>query len=544
MCKGGLIPMKRTKYVFFSGAVLLLIVLLSACDFKSFIAHFANMTGWTTRINIQNPHAVDVDVDITVYGDYGTEWATTQVTIPAEGFFRAFVQDIFPKNIPQTGSIELVAYEPGLTPKVTAMIMFDYNDGPALGGLQAFNNPQKVLNFPWFENSLAFATGIAVFNVNDWEIQVILKAVAFDGTAWYSDTFTLAPKERLIGYPSDFFPGPIPEDTNFSVHASGKVAGFIIVHNNVLSKAEAINGVPIATKKQDYFLNDTGMDLNNRPTRMLFSPDGNRIYVRTEGSSRVLVINRSSLTLEQEFSYGSFGDIALSPDGMDLFITDYTQGIIQRMSTRNFQSTTFDTVSHPIDLAISNNGRWLGVVYDDSNYRIYDLESSGIYNFSLGSGVSLRECIFTQDSQYFLTVDYNNDTMHIFNLGDITTSTYTLDEPGPRCLIQNPNNWNIYVGGNSDTISVINYPGFSDAGSLTVGGNQYQMAFSPDGRLLYIPSIDDSQLRVYDTQVNLFSGGFVQTLDLGGAVICIAAAPNGIVFYNLNSDPYLLRMMF
>jgi len=545
--------MIHIKRVVLGIVILLVLTSLSACPFEQFVAHYANEYGFTTRIKIQNPHSIDINVTIRAYDNDGTLQATANVVVPGGGFYTNAIEDIFGQTpIPGTGSLRIISDEPTLTPKVSSIILFDYNNGPALGGLQSFHNIQKVLNFPWFENSPTFSTGIAVLNVNPWTIQVILKAGGPDGTIYNSTTQTLAPMQRIIGYPGDFFPDKqvIPEDATLSVHASGNVAGFIILHNNDLSKIEAINGVPQIVERTEFTLDipEQVLDVNYYAIQMIFSPDGNFIYLRSEAENAVIVIDRHMGAKGQIVStipMTGAGEMALSADGRYLYVGDSIATKICRISTSDYTLEDFKDGVNPMLLSRSTDGKFLAAV-NDSNYHLINLnpalkDKDIIEPFP--EGADIKSCTFTEDSEYLLAVDSGHNVLYAI-ASDGTLSSYPIGSPDAYSIRQQPGNGMIFIGHRSEQISVFNYPSFSLSQPLTAPTSLfYMLDFSPDGRFLYAPSFYGQTLYVFDM---LKDSEIVVEYNLDGSVIGLACAPEGrsIYFVDLNNSSYPLMRIY
>lgn len=527
--------MKIIRTLVLLSTILVLLLCMSGCDFTQYVAHYANVAGWTTRINIQNPHTVDVQVTIDAFDNAGVLSGTAVVTIPARGFVKDYVQNLFPAAIPGTGSLRITAAEPTGIPKVSSIIIFDYNGGPSMGGLQSFAHPAKVIHIPWFENSETFHTGIAVLNVNDYPIVAVLVATTASGTVHYSDTFHLQPMQRIIGYPTDYFPGGLPAETNLSIQASGNVAAFIILHDSTYTKVEAINGVPEIPKKVEYGYPDTYSDLNSRPNEMVCTPDGSRLFIRTESPSQFVAFDIPNRTVTGHIDLSGWGGLAIHPDGLSLFIGDTSLGKVLLFNLRNETMTEFADFPDPRNIAVSNDGRWLGVA-GTTYYRLYDLNGTGFHEVATGL-THVYDCAFTGDSACFMVVDHTGQKLHAIDVNSHVITEVSLPI-SPRCLVQHPGNGQIYIAGAEDKLMEITYPGFSINSTLTLGGNVYAMVFSPDGRMLYIPCLTDDMLWTYDPYSMLLS----PMRSLYGDVVCIQTTPEGdMLFFALNDLPFTLR---
>jgi len=527
---------------------------LCGCPFVQYIAHYAVEQGFTTRINIQNPHSADVFVEIFVYDNDGVLMAIGEVVVPARGFFQDYIQSIPGlESLPGTGSIRIVAEEPGFTQKVSSIILFDYAGGPALGGLQSFSQPQKVLHFPWFQNTADSATGIAVLNVNDWPIQVVLRASASDGTIYDSDTQTLAPMQRIIGYPDDFFPPgkSIPENANLSVHAGGNVAGFIILHNNELTRIEAINGVPQVPHRTEFIVEaPVGVtNLNGNATDTIFSPDGNFIYIRTQLDYNVLVIDRNADSkgqIIQTIPFLGAGGMALSADAKYLYVGDVVEDRVYGISTTTFDKELYREFTNPWHAACSNDGELLMLASHDEVALDYlnAVQAPFGVTVALPDNADIRGGICTGDSNYFLVLDTANDMLYAIDPGGSLESYAMGGATTAESLAQQPDNRDIYIGHRGNEITVMAYPGFYYVATFQPDDAYFMdLAFSPDGRFLYAPSYGSQMLYVFDL---LKSGDSLFTYPLAAPTMSIGCAPEGrVIYFSEDSYPeYPLKMIY
>lgn len=399
--------------------------------------------------------------------------------------------------------------------KVNAIVLFETasgSAGPCMAGLQSFRSPQKALHFPWFENSTDFWTGIAVLNVNDFPVTVFFRAVEPDGTKHESATLSLTARQRIVQYPGTLFPGGLPAETNLHCFASGPVAGFLILHNLTLSKAEAINGVPdtpvTPTLKNPpvTFADLTGDDSTN----LRFSPDGSRVYVR--GVYRMRVYDRYSgaLLYLRPSDYGDWGPLAITPDGRYLFTANMSTGELYRFDTGSFTESLFLNSAAATGLDCSPDGRYLGIVTNSSIF-VWDLAANQLVDWAtFTGGTTFTDCKFTADSRFLLATDSSARKLYVTSMSLLARMTIDLTQR-PTCLAQDPSTGHIYVGCSeiSNNLLIFENQTFYPVGSpLTASGAAgliYHIAVSPDGRQVYTGSVlGDNCLWVYDTLMGTF----------------------------------------
>lgn len=515
-------------------------LLLSGCFFTQYIAHYANLAGWKTLIKIMNPHGQAVDVHIVCRNDDGTEAAAADISIPARGFYRADIENVFATPIPATGSLFITANEPSATPKVTSVLMFEYEGGPALAGLQSFQSPQKAVHIPWYNNSDEEKTGLGILNVNPYTIQAVIWAKSASGTVTRSNTIELDPYARKVGFPVDFFPPRtlVPADACVSIYASGKVAGFVVTYDTAITKSEAVNGIPQIPARVEAGALQTVVNLNALATRMLFSPDGTVAYIRTESPYTLTVMNMTDHSIIGTYPTTSYGDAALSADAKTVYFSDRTDDAIYAMNTSSYTVSKIADYESPTNLSVSNDGHWL-LVTNSTGWKAFNLD--GLRPRSQSGFTNIQDAVFSEDSKFIYVADFTEKKLTSFELATSEIKEINVAD-SPRCLLQLPGTSHLYAAGNGSRVYQIALPGFSLTSTMiNAGSTVYRLAASPDGRLLYIPCVGDQHLWLYDT----LTGELKDWKALGASVICIAVTPEGDrVYFVQNTGSYSLRYFY
>lgn len=534
--------MSFKRLVLLTGAVFLLVT-LCGCDFTQYISHYAKMAGWSTMVSIQNPHRQDVGVTIVAYGDNGTQAASKNVTIPARGFFSDTVQNIFaPTAIPDTGSLKITATEPSYIPKVNSLALFDYGAGPALGGLQSFANPAKVVHFPWFDNATPNQTGIAILNTAPYKIQVHLKASTQSGTTYYSDYYTLAPNQKMLGYAGDFFgSGVTGAKTTVNAWASGNIAGFMILHNSTLQKVEAINGIPDVVTAPTFALGtSTGPNLNSYPRRMVFTRDGNYLITRTGDGYRVY--NRYDNDIVASSTTYAAGDVALDATGTFMYICDQTDGKVYSMSVPTGSGIVFRTERATLAgvhrICVSNDGRYLAGI-SETDYRVWDI-SDGYSLVTSGTvtGGGLYECIFTNDSRHLVISDYDNDRLIRYDTVAHTQNTTALAST-PRFMVHSDHTGYLYISTTTNDILRYRASDFSSQGVITLDSNVYFLSLTADQKTLYAGTYTTGKLYAYDLVSSTFKVN--GTVNVTNPYPLIVSPEGDAVFYCQYGGSYPIK---
>ncbi len=369
-------PFKKFVPLFF---LLLSIFFLSGCTFVQYIAHYANQYGWKTKLTIKNGNPADTDITLEFYDNEGNKISTATFTLPAHGSKTDYVENFFPDSIPDTGSIKIISTEEGVVSKISSIILFEHSSTKGdvcLAGLQGARIPSTLLSFPWFENSTDYTTGIAILNTSNYDVVATMRACDGNGNCVYSKPIKLKPMQRIIGFASDFFNEQIPSMATMDVYATGKVAGFIIMYNGNLTKAEAINGVEnekckypryiiYTTNNETSILQDFGICIKE-------SKDLNKIYI-SERDKGIRICDKSNLdnNILIQISQSFYGKFDVSPDGRRLVVSNRDEDKLLEVNLEDKTVSEIDSLSNPWSVAFSNDGNYLAVGTVDGNIILY-----------------------------------------------------------------------------------------------------------------------------------------------------------------------------
>lgn len=512
----------------------------SYTTYTQYIAHYAKLAGWTTRLSIANPHAAIAHADIYAYDDAGNLCGQAlNVTLPARGSYVAAIADIFALPVPDTGSLVLKIEEPGesLVPQISAIAVFEYAGGPSMGGLAAMPAPQRVLHFPWFQNSASFRTGIAILNVEPWDIEVVFRARNTGGNLRYnSQTFRLGHKERIIRYTSDLFTVTPPEYCNLSVYASGRVAGFSILHSSDYAKVEAINGIPIGQEIPD-LAKDTVLveDLGEGAVDIVQSAEGNALLIRGDDTSLYLY-DLFSQAVTQQTTFAGWGGMDQRPDGKAIYVGDHYEDQIYQVDPGSIANkSVFASFTDPDEIACSTDGRFLAAA-NKSSVGLFDIDTgASVFNQPGFSRVS--DIAFTMDSKYVLAVDRTLNKLWAHRIDGMVDNREIPLSAEPLSLAVHPVSGAIIIGHGTNVLTIVSYPEFTTS-TLTAAASSTgfpALACSPDGRRVYAPCAADGKLYV------LYPAGnrLVQPTTVAGHATCITVSPDGCNIYYVSDDSKL-----
>ncbi len=540
--------MSRAKLFCHAISCSALLILAAGCDFTQYLAHYATTAGWSSKISVQNPYNVAIKTVFSVIDENGASVAQKEIWIPAKGHYASPVQNIFPVAIPTQGAIKVVSSEPSVVRKVNGIAMFDYGGGQALGGLQTFSKPSQTLYFPWFENTSSKRTGITVLNTENFPIQIFLRATSASGETRQSGNITLGPGKKIVGYADDFFgpdkdrlptdsnasPDPdsrtpltLPEEATLSTFGSGKMAGFLIVHDNGVQEVEAINGVPGETAVLSLAIppgQGPAMPFGTTPTFAEFTRDGNYLIIRF--GPNIVAFDRYNEVIARTTSVPSGNAMALSPTGRTIYYASHEADNVYAAGTPLPNVLFFPRVIGHIQyadcLAASRDGKYLGAV-NDTTYTVWDLTNG---NAVVATGTNDDEmyyrCIFSDDSAQFIFTSIKNNRLYHLDLA--SAALHYTDLPNRAVtVVQSPFSRKYYVSSDEQVIPVDGTT-FNDLTPIPVNGDPYNLFFSPGGDFLYIPCNGSSKLHIYNEPLAKFEA---QDYDLEYNPMAPALSPEG-----------------
>ncbi len=531
MKKGG-----RVLSIFFLFPIVLL---FSACDFTQYIAHYANQYGWRTKLTIRNGNLSDTDLTLEFYDNDGNKVSTVDMTLKGGGFTTDYVENFFPDSLPETGSIKIISHEPGFVSKITSIILFEYGGGKSdmcMGGLQGAREVSKYLSFPWFENSSTFTTGIAILNVSGHDVVATMRANTEDGNFIYSKPIKLKPMQRIIGFPSSFFNETIPNMSTLDVFATGDITGFIIMYNNDITKAEAINGVINRNNFPEnisYKTSVFGKTFDNKGTTIKLSRDLDKLYV-FETNKGIYAFDKDKLS-DGDLIYSKSvfgGTFDVSPDGKTLVVADWAVGELFEIDLENNTKNVIDNVSGVNIVTFSNDGNYLAIGSSGDSVVLYevDLENhSYIPFYSLSfSGGDIKDIIFSNDSRYLIMLDgYNSKLLYKDLTAKVDIYEKDLNMISPNSICQSEWNDSYYICGGDSKICVLSDLSSSPSYISTSEGNFVNLDVSKNGKYLYLTESNSSKIVV----INLFDNNSLFTIDTGYDVEDVVYSPDDLLVY-------------
>lgn len=310
-----------------------------------------------------------------------------------------------------------------------------------------------------------------------------------------------------------------------------------LTQESVNSKLHTNTGLPINQLLTIISLGDVF------PAAIVVSPDGKTIYVAstTSGPGLVSIIDSQSNTVTDTISAGGILDsIAITPDGSALYVGNAgslnspTSVIV--ISTANRTVTATIQMPSPGDLAVSPSGKYVYIT-DPVNKAISIIETAT--NTLLQDAINVRDfdenIAVSPDGKSAYVSTANNvvaaiDLVTKKKVANIRLETYndlpvflTFSPDGKKLYLNERKVVTVVDTSSNRKIQKIAMPILSGERNNEAG----QTAITPDGKFLYVPYPDANTVAMVDTGTNQAAGSQVSV----SGVIAIAVAPTAPVAY-------------
>lgn len=235
----------------------------------------------------------------------------------------------------------------------------------------------------------------------------------------------------------------------------------------------------------------TTISVGTRPMFAAAAPNGNTVYVSNSGSTSVSVISTATNTVTATISVGSQPQgMVVSPDSSTLYVANYGANTISVIATStNTVTATWGGGNSPSQLTLNAAGTTL----------------------------------YAPGSTYHLLIGITTSTGA--TAGTATTGTY------PRGVAISPSGTTLYAANTSSgTISVITASTYATSATITITGGvaSGQIAMSPDGTVLYVPTGANTI-----AEVSTATNTVVATIPLpsGAGAASATLSPDGTTLY-------------
>lgn len=194
---------------------------------------------WTTRIDLVNPTAALVNVNVSVYNADGSLNQTQTLHLPAFGAMRGDLRDIFAEELSESGWLHLQTTETD----VAGQVAFTAVQPGGTGSLPLTQEVGKRLVMANVTQNDAWVGGFAVVNTTGTVANLTLTAYADDGRPLAVAAQSLDPRQKWVSLLGMLFDvAEIDEVSSVIIDADQEITGFAL---NFTPDSSQIVPVPV-----------------------------------------------------------------------------------------------------------------------------------------------------------------------------------------------------------------------------------------------------------------------------------------------------------
>jgi YVTN family beta-propeller protein len=375
------------------------------------------------------------------------------------------------------------------------------------------------------------------------------------GLAFSTASNRKLPNMKLTRFATVRFTTRVPASTK-ETRRSDDVEAKSALRSSVLALAIILSSVSTGLTQESVsskFHTNTGLPINQLvttislgdvfPAALVVSPDGKTIYVAsfTNGPGLVSIIDSQSNTVTDTISVGGIlGSIAITPDGSALYLINDGSSTIPTsvvvISTTNKTVTATIQVSSPGDLAVSPSGKYVYVT-DAVNKAISIIETA--------TNTLQQDAINTRDFDENIAVSPDGKSAYVSTADNVITAIDLITEKKvanirletyndlPVFLTFNPDGKKLYLN-HRRVVTVVDTSSNRKIQKIAMpiveGGRNNeaaQTAITPDGKFLYVPYPNADTIAMVDTSTNKAAGNQVSVSN----VRAVAVSPTNPVAY-------------
>jgi len=253
---------------------------------------------------------------------------------------------------------------------------------------------------------------------------------------------------------------------------------------------------------------------------------GNTLYFADTGNDMVSIVNAATLNpdnynpTETDINVGfQPGDLAVSPDGSQLWVTDAgpqtgwgspTDIDVITIATGSVYAT-LQLPSSPAQIAFSPDGSTAYVTTADGLW-IYDTATDALTGVIHGLGDPHGVAVSPDGSTVYVT-NTQRGVVDVINAATVRVTRTIPVGQLPWQLVVSNNGGTVYVANpDSDTISVISTKTDTVTNTIPLAGGPATLALTPNGSQLWVCGITSAILSVFNTS----DGSLVGSVNLGG----------------------------
>ena len=263
-----------------------------------------------------------------------------------------------------------------------------------------------------------------------------------------------------------------------------------------------------------------------------------RLYVDNSNGEDISVIDLKSLKVVDDFQLGAAlpHGLALRPDGKLLFVTVESDHTLRFINTVTGQTTAVIKLSgRPNECAVTPDGRYVAVPIRDGN----SVEIVDVIQKRVVKALPIKEphnAVSTASNRYVFVSSMGSDAVNVVDLKTMSFSEILPAGGRPRPYVISSDGKTMYVAvANLHGFDIVNIPEkkvlrrvdmparysgpplprkFETPDTLTHG-----LALTPDGKELWVTSLLDNCIYIYDVQTGKFTGH-----------LATGSGPNWVVF--------------
>lgn len=250
---------------------------------------------------------------------------------------------------------------------------------------------------------------------------------------------------------------------------------------------------------------DETLDIGEGPTSLVFSKDGNSLYVVIQGEAKVSVFKTSDNSLLTDIPVGNFPEgISLSPDGEYIFVANKGSNTVSVIQTSdNTVVRTLDVGTTPYDTEVTPDGNYLYVTNQgDDTATVYQTSDySLVATVNVGRNPTYVEA--KKDGSEVYVSNLNDSNVTIIRTSDHTaTGTIPVGFIAAGITMSNDGS-RAYVMSIADNgITVINTADNTVTDTITAGNGPWYGAIDKDGSYMYVTNQWNDTVSVINLSTN------------------------------------------
>ncbi len=254
------------------------------------------------------------------------------------------------------------------------------------------------------------------------------------------------------------------------------------------------------------------MNVGTDPWGITVSPDGSKVYVTSNDSNTVSVIDTAAKKVTATINVGNKpSGIAVTPDGTKVYVAnslDNTTSVID--TATNTVTTTVPVDSFPTGVAVTPDGTKVYVTSatytENSTYNSTVSVIDTITNTVAASvpvGTASKGVAITPDGKKAYVANSFDNTISVIDTGSNTVIATVSVGTEPWGITVSPDGTNVYVANSLDnTTSVIDAATNTVKATVPVGLYPVGVSITPDGKEVYVTNSYDGTVSVIDTATN------------------------------------------